>query len=74
MTARRKRLKLNNAELVHLGTFLCSAGCSGLLGAEGRDAMERARERWQLMDSVARAAVIRLGLKPQLTALGCIPE
>jgi len=70
---RRVALNLNGRELEYLGRFLLNAGIAHGLGADGRASAVYARQTWGLMDSVARAAVIRLGLKPRLTALGCIP-
>lgn len=69
MTATRvRRLKLNNAQLTRLGRFFILAGRDDHLPREA------AREEWGCMDSVARSAVRRLGLVPQLTAAGCIPS
>jgi len=66
-------LNLNGRELEYLGRFLLNAGIAHELGANGRASAGYARETWGAMSPVARSAVIRLGPKPQLTALGCIP-
>ncbi len=74
-TKKRKRvaLNLNGREIELLGRFLCNGGIAHELGANGRASAAYARETWGTMSPVARSAVIRLGLKPRLTALGCIP-
>lgn len=74
MTAsRRRRLELNGAQLERLGRFLMNAGRAHALGSAGRLSHFAAQEEWQLMDSVSRAAVIRLGLRPKLTSMDIIP-
>ena len=71
MIPKRKRgrvaLDLHGHKLMRLGWFLVYAGCASEWGSAC------AKIEWQRMDSVSRAAVIRLGLKPSLVALGCIP-
>jgi len=73
MTATRvRRLKLNGAQLRRFAAFMTAASQASQLGI-GLAHAQAAREEWGCMDSVARSAVRRLGLVPQLTALGCIP-
>ena len=71
MSTQRKRLNMNRAQLVSLGVFLQHAGGAFECGFGAQEAA-RARFDWTCMDKIARAAVSRLGLRPQLTALGCI--
>lgn len=70
---RRVALNLNGRDIELLGRFLCNGGIAHELGANGRTSAVYARETWNAMSPVARSAVIRLGLKPKLTMLGCIP-
>jgi hypothetical protein len=72
-----KRLNLTRRQLAALGCyFTCaSASMSEDEAWRKRRYQEDACKVWLLdMDEVARAAVIRLGLTPMLSSLGCIPE
>ena len=69
---RRRALDLSHAHLARIGHFFTH--CALAYQLRGNRNALAARDAWGCMDSVARAAVIRLGLKPRLVALGCIPQ
>jgi hypothetical protein len=70
---RRKRLQLTPADYMDLAMFLACVSSAHKLG-EGLRYARGAAEKWAEMTPRARAAITRLGLRPGLVSLGCIPE